>query len=130
MELKVTRYEIDDEGVVTVWLHRLGRGHSWSGRMNAELRWVMATLDNDRPCELWSFGSDGSHRSLLAELVCSAGDEGWEAIEQQNELLRAMRAAPPGSPPEDSMGDIIQKAANAITVKDYPRVQEVASVSW
>jgi 2-polyprenyl-6-methoxyphenol hydroxylase-like FAD-dependent oxidoreductase len=54
----------------------------------------------------------------------------WEAIEQQNELLRAMRAAPPGSPPEDSMGDIIQKAANAITVKDYPRVQEVASVSW
>jgi hypothetical protein len=45
----------------------------------------------------------------------------WEAIEQQNELLRAMRAAPPGSPPEDSMGDIIQKAANAITVKDYPR---------
>jgi hypothetical protein len=24
-------------------------------------------------------------------------------------------------PPEDSTGDIIQKAANAITVKDYPR---------
>ena len=45
----------------------------------------------------------------------------WEAIEQQNELLRAMRAAPAGSPPEDSTGDIIQKAANAITVKDYPR---------
>ena len=43
----------------------------------------------------------------------------WEGIEQQNELLRAMRAAPPGSPPEGSTGDIIQKAANAITVKDY-----------
>jgi hypothetical protein len=43
------------------------------------------------------------------------------SIEQQNQLLRAMRAAPPGSPPEDSMGDIIQKAANVITVKDYPR---------
>src|SRR5271168_586869 len=28
----------------------------------------------------------------------------WEAIEQQNEMLRAMRAAPSGSPPEDSMG--------------------------
>jgi 2-polyprenyl-6-methoxyphenol hydroxylase-like FAD-dependent oxidoreductase len=53
----------------------------------------------------------------------------WEAIEQQNRLLRAMRAAPPGSPPEDSMGDVIQKAANAITVKDYPRIQEVASIS-
>jgi 2-polyprenyl-6-methoxyphenol hydroxylase-like FAD-dependent oxidoreductase len=53
----------------------------------------------------------------------------WEAIERQNEMLRATRAAPAGSPPEDSTGDIIQKAANAITVKDYPRVQEVASVS-
>jgi hypothetical protein len=44
----------------------------------------------------------------------------WEAVEQQNQLLRALRTAPPDSPPEDSMGDIIQKAANAITVKDYP----------
>ncbi len=43
----------------------------------------------------------------------------WEGIEQQNELLRSMRAAPPGSPPEDSTGDIIQKAANAIKLKDY-----------
>ena len=42
-----------------------------------------------------------------------------EEIEQQNKLLRAMRAAPPGSPPEGSTGDIIQKAANAITLKDY-----------
>ena len=46
--------------------------------------------------------------------------DSWEQIEQQNELLRAMRAAPAGSPPEDSTGDIIQKAANAITIKDYP----------
>lgn len=46
----------------------------------------------------------------------------WEAIDQQNELLRAMRAAPPGLPPEDSTGDIIRKAANAITIKDYPRM--------
>ena len=47
--------------------------------------------------------------------------DSWEAIDRQNEMLRAMRAAPAGSPPEDSTGDIIQKAANAITVKDYPR---------
>lgn len=33
-----------------------------------------------------------------------------------------MRAAPPGSPSEDSTGDIIQKAANAITLKDYTRL--------
>jgi len=47
--------------------------------------------------------------------------DSWEQIEEQNELLRAMRAAPAGSPPEDSTGDIIQKAANAITLKDYRR---------
>jgi 2-polyprenyl-6-methoxyphenol hydroxylase-like FAD-dependent oxidoreductase len=43
----------------------------------------------------------------------------WEEIEEQNELLRAMRAAAPDSPPEDSIGDLLQKAANAITLKDY-----------
>ncbi len=43
----------------------------------------------------------------------------WEEIEEQNELLRAMRAAPPGSPPEGSTGDLLQKASNAITLKDY-----------
>jgi 2-polyprenyl-6-methoxyphenol hydroxylase-like FAD-dependent oxidoreductase len=42
-----------------------------------------------------------------------------EEIEQQNKLLRAMRAAAPGSPPEDSIGDLLQKASNAITLKDY-----------
>jgi 2-polyprenyl-6-methoxyphenol hydroxylase-like FAD-dependent oxidoreductase len=45
----------------------------------------------------------------------------WEAIDRQNEMLREMRAAPSGAPPEDSTGDIIQKAANAITLKQYPR---------
>lgn len=47
MELKVTRYEIAADGVATLWLHRPGRGNSWSGRMNAELRWIMAQLDDD-----------------------------------------------------------------------------------
>ncbi|MBI3249968.1 MAG: FAD-dependent monooxygenase [Deltaproteobacteria bacterium] len=42
-----------------------------------------------------------------------------EEIEQQNDLLRAMRAAPSGSPPEGSTGDLLQKASNAITLKDY-----------
>jgi enoyl-CoA hydratase/carnithine racemase len=36
MELKVIRYEIADNGVATVWLHRPGRGNSLSGRMNAD----------------------------------------------------------------------------------------------
>ncbi len=41
----------------------------------------------------------------------------WEGIREQHELLRAMRAAPVGEPPEGSTGDIIQKAANAITLR-------------
>jgi 2-polyprenyl-6-methoxyphenol hydroxylase-like FAD-dependent oxidoreductase len=48
--------------------------------------------------------------------------DSWEAIDRQNEMLRAIRAAPAGSPPENSTGDIIQKAANAITLKQYPRL--------
>ena len=47
MDLKVTRYEIDDDGVATVWLDRPGRGNSWTGRMNVEYRWIMAQLDAD-----------------------------------------------------------------------------------
>lgn len=47
MELKVTRYELREDGVATVWLSRPGRGNSWTSRMNAELRWIMATLDAD-----------------------------------------------------------------------------------
>ncbi|KAA9164420.1 enoyl-CoA hydratase [Amycolatopsis acidicola] len=46
MELKVTKYEIDD-GVATVWFHRPGRGNSWTSRMNAEYRWLMDTIDRD-----------------------------------------------------------------------------------
>ena len=43
----------------------------------------------------------------------------WDEIAQQNEQLRAMRTAPPGLPPEDSIGDLIQKAANSIKLKSY-----------
>ncbi|HVN28971.1 MAG TPA: enoyl-CoA hydratase-related protein [Candidatus Binataceae bacterium] len=47
MELKVTSYEIGDDGVATVWLKRPGRGNSWTGQMNVELRWIMAQLETD-----------------------------------------------------------------------------------
>ena len=47
MELKVTRYEIDDDGVATLWLDRPGRGNSWTGRMHDEIRWICAQLDDD-----------------------------------------------------------------------------------
>lgn len=45
--------------------------------------------------------------------------ETWNDIETQNELLRDMRAAPSGEPPEGSIEDLIQKAANAIVIEDY-----------
>ena len=47
MELKVTRYEIDDAGIATLWLHRPERRNSWTGRMHAEYRWICRELDDD-----------------------------------------------------------------------------------
>ena len=47
MELKVTRYEIDDAGVATVWLHRPERHNSWTGRMHTEYRWICKRLEDD-----------------------------------------------------------------------------------
>ena len=43
----------------------------------------------------------------------------WQEIDQQIELLRAMEAAPQSSLLEGSLPDLVQKAANAITLKDY-----------
>jgi enoyl-CoA hydratase/carnithine racemase len=47
VELKVTRYEVDDVGIATVWLDRPGRGNSWTGRMHDEYRWIVQQLDDD-----------------------------------------------------------------------------------
>ena len=47
MELKVTRYAIDDSGVATVWLHRPERRNSWTGRMHTEYRWICKQLEDD-----------------------------------------------------------------------------------
>ena len=47
MELKVTTSAVDGDGVATICLHRPGRGNSWTARMNAEYRWVMAQMDAD-----------------------------------------------------------------------------------
>ena len=47
MELKVTDYTIDADGVATVRFNRPGRGNSWTSRMNAEYRHIMALLDDD-----------------------------------------------------------------------------------
>jgi enoyl-CoA hydratase/carnithine racemase len=47
VELKATRYAIDEVGVATVWLHRPQRHNAWTGRMHAEYRWILATLEAD-----------------------------------------------------------------------------------
>jgi enoyl-CoA hydratase/carnithine racemase len=47
LDLKVTRYEIDADGVATVTLDRPGRGNSWTGRMHDEFRWICKRLDDD-----------------------------------------------------------------------------------
>jgi enoyl-CoA hydratase/carnithine racemase len=47
VELKVTRYEVDDTGIATVWLHRPERRNSWTGRMHTEYRWICRQLEDD-----------------------------------------------------------------------------------
>lgn len=47
MELKVTRYTVDEHGVATVHLHRPERRNSWTARMHAEYRWIMNMLEDD-----------------------------------------------------------------------------------
>ncbi len=46
MELKVTRYEIEDR-VATLTLDRPARLNSWTGRMHTEYRWILAQADRD-----------------------------------------------------------------------------------
>lgn len=47
MELKVTRYEIEDR-VATLTLHRPERLNSWTGRMHTEYRWILDQAERDR----------------------------------------------------------------------------------
>lgn len=46
MELKATRYEID-EGVAVVTLARPKRRNAWTGRMHTEYRWILDQADKD-----------------------------------------------------------------------------------
>ena len=75
MELKVTRYEIDDAGIATVWLHRPERRNSWTGRMHTEYRWICKRLEDDphvRVIVLTGSGESfcvGADRDALAGFV-------------------------------------------------------------
>ena len=66
MELKVTRYDVDDAGIATIWLHRPERRNSWTGRMHAEYRWICRQLDDD-PAVSSSGWKDGRGRSMLSD---------------------------------------------------------------
>lgn len=46
MELKTTRYEIED-GIATVTLSRPQRRNAWTGRMHTEYRWILSQADED-----------------------------------------------------------------------------------
>ena len=57
-------------------------------------------------------------RAAETEKLGRMPDENIHAMTEAG-IFHAMRAAPLGSPPEDSTGDLIQKVANTITLKDY-----------
>jgi enoyl-CoA hydratase/carnithine racemase len=46
MDLKVTRYEIQDR-IATLTLNRPERLNSWTGRMHTEYRWILEQADSD-----------------------------------------------------------------------------------
>ena len=94
MELKVTRYEIAADGVATLWLHRPGRGNSWSGRMNAELRWIMATLDNDPAVRVVVLTGSGDQFCVGADT--KALDFYKETDQTYGDTLRTLEMATPG----------------------------------
>jgi enoyl-CoA hydratase/carnithine racemase len=67
MDLKVTRFEVADGGIATVWLSRPGRANSWTGRMHDEYRWVCAQLDDDPNVRVIVLTGDG-------EIFCGGAD--------------------------------------------------------
>jgi len=73
VELKVTRYEIDDAGVATVRLHRPERGNSWTGRMHAEYRWICRTLEDDPAVRVIVVTGSGDRFCVGADREALAG---------------------------------------------------------
>jgi enoyl-CoA hydratase/carnithine racemase len=69
MDLKVTRYRVDDDGIGTLWLSRSGRGNSWTGRMHDEYRWICAKLDDDPSVRVIVLTGEG-------DIFCGGADYG------------------------------------------------------
>lgn len=67
MELRNTRYEIDDVGVATVWLHRPHRANAWTSHLHREYRWIFSQLEADPRVRVAVVTGTGSHFSVGAD---------------------------------------------------------------
>lgn len=47
MELKNTEYEVDSQGVATIWLNRPHRMNAWTGRLHTEYRHLLERANSD-----------------------------------------------------------------------------------
>ena len=67
MELRNTRYEIDEWGVATVWLHRPERANAWTGHLHREYRWIFSQLEADSRVRVAVVTGTGAHFSVGAD---------------------------------------------------------------
>jgi enoyl-CoA hydratase/carnithine racemase len=67
MELRNTRYEIDEVGVATVWLHRPERANAWTGHLHREYRWIFSQLEADAAVRVAVVTGTGAHFSVGAD---------------------------------------------------------------
>ncbi len=81
MELKVTRFEVDDVGVATVRLHRPERHNSWTARMHAEYRWIMAQLEADPAVRVAILTGSGTTFCVGADADALAGYVGGDGFD-------------------------------------------------
>ena len=48
LELKSTEFEVDEEGIATIWLSRPKRMNAWTGRMHTEYRYLLSKAEQDQ----------------------------------------------------------------------------------
>ena len=80
MELKTTRYEVED-GIATVTLSRPQRRNAWTGRMHTEYRWILSQADQDRDVRVIVVTGDPAGQAF-----CAGAD--LEALEGHSEKGR------------------------------------------
>jgi enoyl-CoA hydratase/carnithine racemase len=97
VELKVTRYEIDQAGVATVRLHRPERGNSWTGRMHAEYRWICQTLEGNPAVRVIVLTGSGERFCVGADREALAGhaEAGHYDAGLRGDVARPGAGAPP-----------------------------------